>query len=145
MDQKTSVKIFVLVAGFVSIYHIILGLIGTFAPGPAVASIANTVFGVTVDPTPQFFYFAKFISALFITFGLMMALVAKKPYQYGHFAWVAVAYFVIRIFDRLVFFDLLNSALGTTMSRNMVTVIPLTIIVLCLIFLRPKSSSTPKR
>jgi hypothetical protein len=144
MDNNTSVKIFSGLAWFVAIYHLLLGLIGTLAPGSMVVSVAQTVFGVTLNPTAQFFVLSKFISAYMILMGIMMLFVAKKPYQYGALAWAAVIYFAIRIFNRLVFFGLLNEAFGTTMARNMVTVIPLAIIAIGLVIFRPRSSDKKK-
>ncbi len=139
MDQKTSVKIFVILAWIVSIYHLILGLIGIFAPDSVIVSVAQSVFGVTASGSAEFFVLAKFISAYMILMGIMMAFVAKKPYQFGVLAWAAVCFFAIRVFNRLAFFGLLNEAFGTTMARNMLTVIPITILAIGLAIFMPRS------
>lgn len=140
MDQKISVKIFVTLAWIVSVYHLILGLIGVFAPTSIIISVAQSVFGISVTGSAEFFVLAKFIAAYMILMGIMMAFVAKKPYQYGMLAWAAVVFFAIRVFNRLVFFGLLNEAFGTTMARNMITVIPITLIAIGLAVFMPRSA-----
>lgn len=140
MNQKTSVKIFVVLAWIVSIYHLALGAIGVFAPSSTVISVAQSVFGITATGSAEFFVLAKFIAAYMILMGIMMAFVAKKPYQYGALAWAAVVFFAIRVFNRLAFFGILNEAFGTTMARNMVTVIPITLIAIGLAVFMPRSA-----
>ena len=141
MDKNISIKIFIVLAWFVSIYHLILGIIGTFAPQGTVISIAQSVFGVAIEATPQFFVLSKFIAALFIMLGITMAFVAKNPQKHGHLAWAVIVYFAIRIFNRISHFSLLNEAFGTTMQRNIMTVIPILIIAIGLIICMPRGKS----
>ena len=137
MDQKKSIKIFVALAWFVSIYHLLLGLIGTFAPGSTVVSVAEFAFGVAIDPTAQFFVLSKFIAAYMILMGLLMFFVAREPERFGKLAWAVIIFFAIRVFNRLVFFDVLNGAFGTTMSQNMMTVIPISLVAIGLAIYMP--------
>ncbi len=74
-----------------------------------------------------------------IAFGLMMGLVALKPYRYSRFMWVAVALIAIRIFDRIFFFDTLKQTFNTTSTGNLWTIIPIVLFALGLIIFRPKT------
>ncbi|MCH7850905.1 MAG: hypothetical protein IH845_04655 [Nanoarchaeota archaeon] len=139
-SSDTKLKVFKGVAWFAGLYHILLGLIGTFAPTGLVLSIVSGVFGVVPTASDQFFYLTKFISAYMIAFGFMLVLMAREPKKYSIFVWPAVTMFGIRIFDRIVFFDLLNSAFGSTMLMNMRTIIPISILILIFIYTRPKNN-----
>lgn len=137
MAKDNKLLWFKIVAWFGAIYHIILGLIGTFAPNNIVISVAEATYRVAITSSSQFFYLAKFLSAYMIAFGFMLALLAYNPKKFRIFIWPAVALFAIRIFDRLVFFKLLNEALGSTMGGNLITVAVAAIMGLLLILLRP--------
>lgn len=143
MKSQTSMKVFRFLAWFVSIYHVLLGVAATFGNTDFVISVASRVYNITlnVDPT-VFITFARFVGSYMIAFGLMMALVALKPYEYRHMAWVAVALFGLRIFDRLVFFSVLQQAFHVTVSDNLMTVVPIGLIALGLIIFRPKASQS---
>mgnify|MGYP001582291778 CR=1 FL=1 len=141
MQPASSFKIFRVVAWIASIYHIILGLLGTFASADIVVPIASSVYGITPQVNPQFLYMAKFIAAYMLAFGVMMGFVALKPREHRDLVWAAVILFGIRVFDRLVYFNLLQEAFGTDMARNLVTVVPIAIIAICLLAFRPRLSA----
>ena len=142
MNKNTSVKIFRGFAWFAGVYHLILGLVGTLASGDTVVSIASAVYGITTTISPQFLYMAKFISAYMIAFGIMLVFIGSDPYRYRKLAWAAVVMFAIRIFDRLVFFSLLQEAFGVSMSKNLVTVVTVSIIALGLIVFMPREEKS---
>jgi hypothetical protein len=76
-----------------------------------------------------------------ISFGLMMALLAMKPYEYRRIAWVGAILIIIRIFDRVVFFSVLQKTLGVTLMNSLPTLIVIALMALGLIFLIPKEQS----
>ncbi len=141
MQSSDSLKVFRFLAGFVSVYHFILALIGIFGSTGFVVSVVNRVYGATPEINAQFLYLAKFISVYMIVFAIAMALLAWKPIQYRNLVWLPITLFGIRIIQRFVFFDLLNEAFQTTMARNLQVIIPIAILSIALFILRPKSEA----
>jgi len=141
MKSKTSITIFKIVAWYAGLYHIILGLLGTFANSNIVISVASKVYGISVVSSSQFLYLAKFISAYMIAFGIMLLFLGINPQKYKALIIPAIILFVVRIFDRLVFFDLLQDAFGSTMQQNIITISIAAIIAILLFVFRPKSEA----
>ncbi len=142
MQSRMSLNIFRFVAGFASIYHLLLGLVATFASAGFVISIASSVYGITINIDPNIFIsLARFVGSYMIAFGLMMGLVALKPTLYRNFAWVAVILFALRLFDRLVFFDTLEKALNITWASSIPTIVVVTLMAVSLIIFMPKKQS----
>lgn len=139
MDTKT--KIFRVVAGFVGIYHIVLGAVATFG-GSSLVGLVAKLYNISPTLDSQFLYLAKFIAAYGIAFGVMMAMVAYNPQKYYMLAWGAIVLFAVRIFDRLFYFDLLKEAFDPTMGQNLITVFTIGILGLALFIYMPKKSGT---
>ncbi len=141
MQTNTRLNIFRFLAGFVSVYHFGLALIGIFGSADFIATVVNRVYGVTPAIDAQFLYLAKFISVYMIVFAIAMAILAWKPVQYRNLVWLPITLFGIRIIQRIVFFDLLVEAFQTTMARNLQVIIPIAILLVALFILRPKSET----
>ena len=135
-------KVFKIVTWIGSIYHILLGLIGTFASSDTIYSIVNSVYGVNPTQGAEFIVFAKFISVYMIAFGIMLGILAYNPTRYKILVWPAVILFGIRIVERTVFFGLIAEAFQITTPQNMKTVVTITIMALLLLLLRPKTSQS---
>lgn len=133
--------IFRITSGFISIYHFLLGLCGTFASTETVTKIVKTVYKADVILTPQLAYIVKFISAYFIAFAIAMAVLAIKPIQYRNVLWVAVGLFSFRILDRILFMDTLKEAFGENFSADYFTLGTITVLLIILIVTRPKEQS----
>ena len=142
MQSKTSLGIFRFLAGFVSVYHFILGLIGTFASSETVVWVVNRVYGVNPTVDAQFIYLSKFIAAYMIAFAVSTAILAWKPIEYRKLVWVPITLFSIRVIERLVFFGLLTEAFQVTMARNLQVVIPIAILAIALYYFRPREGAT---
>jgi hypothetical protein len=142
MQSKTSLGIFRFLAGFVSVYHLILGLIGTFASTETVVWVVTRVYGVVPTIDAQFTYLAKFIAAYMIVFAITTAILAWKPVEYRKLVWVPITLFTIRIIERLVFFGLLTEAFQITMARNLQVIIPIAIIAVALYYFKPKAGTS---
>ena len=139
MDSKKSLLVFKVVAWYISIYHAVLALIGTFAGPETVGAIAARVYGITPYITAQFAVTAKFASAYMLAFAVMMGLVAYSPEKYRVFIYPAIVLFLLRIFDRIVYAGQINEAFGTTMSQNMVTIVIAAACALLLYAFRPSA------
>lgn len=69
-----------------------------------------------------------------------MAILAWKPAQYRILIWVPITLFTVRVIERLVFFEDLQSIYKIDMSQNLRIVIPIAILAVALYYLRPRSS-----
>lgn len=140
MQSKTSLSIFKFLAGFVSVYHLVLGLIAIFGTTSLVTSAVTMVYGVTPTIDPQFLYMVKFIGAYMIVFSIATAILAYNPVQYRKLVWVPIGLFVIRILERLIFFGLLGEAFHITFAQDLRVMIPIAILAIALYYFRPRSS-----
>lgn len=132
-------SLFTSVALLVAVYHGILGAMGTFASPELAASVIQMTYGVSLEFGTQTLYLIKFISAYMLAFALVMYMLSKDPIKYRHLVWVPITLFSVRIFDRLFFFDMLNSGFGMTIQRDLITVAIIGAIALVLYIYRPKS------
>lgn len=138
MNTKNGLAIFRALAWFAGIYHVLLGLAGTFLSADFIADVVSKVYGVNANIDAQFLASARFASSYLLAFGVMMVLVAMKPREYRLFVVPAVVMFATRVFDRLAYFDVLQDAFGITMTQNLQTVVPVALIALGLFFFRPQ-------
>ena len=140
-DMKTYLSLRLL-AGFMGIYHVLMGLFGIVS-GQMAARVGQVMWGAHVTVDPQFSYLAKFLAAYVIAFGLMLLFVAKDPVRYGSLVYVAALLGAIRIAERLIFADELQAAFSIGISRTIWTVVVVAVLNLGLILLKPKSSDQP--
>lgn len=141
MTQKARMKIFRGIAGYMSFYHLIFSLLVIFFGEWGMATTSKILYGADVVITPQTLYFSKFIAAYGIAFGVMMLLLALQPERYRNIVWAAVALVVVRVFERIFFYDLLNEAFGITMSSNIITITIISIFAGALVLFMPKEKS----
>jgi|SRR3989344_206603 len=141
MNSKKSLAIFQFLAGFVSVYHFILGILGTFASPETVLWVTSKVYGISATPDAQFIYLTKFISAYMIAFAIATAILAWKPVGYQKLVWVPITLFSLRVVERLFFFDLLTQAFNITMTRNLQVIVPIGILAIALYYFRPTTKN----
>ena len=134
-----SLKPIKVLAGFIGIYHIILGLIGSIS-GELGAQAARAIFDARVDITPQFSYLVKYLGAYTIAFGVMMLLVAWNPVKYRLFIYVGILLIAVRITQRLIFASQLESAFGISWGRNLLNTTIIALLALGLYLFRPKET-----
>lgn len=140
MGKETSLKIFRFLAGFISVYHLTLGLIGTFGSASLILFAVNRIYGAVPEVDVQFLVLARFISVYFIVFAVAMGLLAWKPLKYRNFVWLPIVLFSVRIIERIVTFDLISEAFGTTMGRNLQIIVPIGLLLVLLFVFRPKNN-----
>src|SRR5260370_714747 len=68
-------KPFTALAGFMGVYHLLIGILGLVS-GEMAARVGAAVYGAHVEVTPLFSYMAKYLAAYVITFGVMMLFMA---------------------------------------------------------------------
>jgi len=130
-------KPFKALAGFMGIYHLLIGILGLVS-GEVAARVGAAVYGAHVEVTPLFSYMAKYLAAYVIAFGVMMLFLASDPVKYRKLVSVAVILAAVRILSRLVFSSELQAAFGIGMNRSLMTIAAVAILNLGLIVLMPK-------
>ena len=93
MNRHTGIR---LLAGFMGIYHILMGILGIVS-GSTAAWGARVLWHATVTVDPQFSYLAKFLGAYVVAFGVMMLFIFKDPVRYSGLVYPAVVVAVLRI------------------------------------------------
>jgi hypothetical protein len=136
MNQHTGIK---LLAGFMGIYHILMGILGIVS-GSTAAWGAHVLWHANVVVDPQFSYLAKFLGAYVVAFGVMMLFIAKDPVRYGSLVYAAIVVAVLRIAERLIFAAELKSTFGIGMDRTIITIIVVGALNLGLLLLKPRES-----
>jgi hypothetical protein len=137
MNRYIGIK---LLAGFMGIYHILMGVLG-IASGSLAAWGAHALWHANVTVDPQFTYLAKFLGAYVVAFGIMMLFIAKDPVRYGSLVYPAVVVAVLRIGERLMFANELKTAFGVGMDRTIGTIIVVGILNGALLVLKPREDS----
>jgi hypothetical protein len=137
VEEMNTYKPFKAVAGFMGVYHVLIGILG-LASGDVAARVGAAVYGAHVEVTPMFSYMAKYLAAYVIGFGVMMLIMASDPVKYRKLVYVAVLLAVIRILSRLVFASELQAAFGIGMNRSLLTIAIVAILNLGLLLLMPK-------
>ncbi len=101
---------YIVVRGFLWIictYHVVAGVAATFFKDTAVG-VGGVLFGVSITMTPQAELLVRYLGAFAISFGLMTAFAALDPQRNTKIIYGAVVYFLVRAFDRIVFWKLLQ-------------------------------------
>jgi hypothetical protein len=138
MKRYTGIK---LLAGFMGIYHILMGVLGIVS-GSWAAWGAHALWHANVTVDPQFTYLAKFLGAYVVAFGIMMLFIAKDPVRYGALVYPAVVVALLRIGERLVFAGELKSAFGIGMDRTIGTIIVVGLLNGALLVLKPRETDS---
>lgn len=98
-DTKLSLKIILWV---VSVYHILIGLLGIFAKEKAVF-IAKSFFNFNLTLTPEMNWIINPFTAYILVFGFFMAVAASNPVKYKSIVYVGVGLFALRVVQRIIF------------------------------------------
>ena len=141
MNRHTGIR---LLAGFMGIYHILMGILGIVS-GSTAAWGARVLWHATVTVDPQFSYLAKFLGAYVVAFGVMMLFIAKDPVRYAGLVYPAVVVAVLRIAERLIFAGELKTAFGIGMDRTIMTIVIVGALNLGLLILKPREPYLPSR
>lgn len=136
MNHHTGIKV---LAGFMGVYHILMGVFG-IASASMAAWAAHALWHATVNVDAQFTYLAKFLGAYVVGVGVMLLFIAKDPVRYGALVYPAILVGVLRIAERLVFANELKSAFGIGMDRTIGTIIVVGALNLGLFLLKPREA-----
>jgi hypothetical protein len=141
MTKQNTHNFFRILTGFIATYHLLLGICGIFLDAARMGFIVQLTYGVVPSLDPQFIYMTKFISVYFLVVAALAFFITVNPVKYAKLAWILIGLFIVRIIDRLVFFDALTQAFGITMAHNIITLIPITLLAIGLIAFMPKATT----
>ena len=88
--------------------------------------------------TPEHGVVIRFIGAFVLTFGIMMGFAAIKPKENRYIIYGGALFFVIRILDRLLSADVLQTSFNSTQSQNITHIIFMFLMMLGLIIFAPR-------
>ncbi len=91
----------------ICVYHMVAGIAATFFKEAAV-KLGSLLFGVSITMTPQAELLVRYLGAFAISFGVMVAFAALDPAKNTKIIYGAVIYFLVRAFDRIAFWGLLE-------------------------------------
>lgn len=93
-----------ILAGFVGVYHIMLGLLLLFS-GEMAIKAAKSMAGMTIIGSPELGVVGEVLACYIIAFGLMMGLAAWNPIKNRSLITIGLVLFVLRLLQRIVFAD----------------------------------------
>jgi hypothetical protein len=88
-----------------------------FISGEMAAKIAASVFGMTLNVTPQLHYLTKLLGIYAAVFGVLALMVAARPVEYRQLTFVIVALYAARILNRVIFLGQFMDAFQATAFR----------------------------
>ena len=91
----------------ICVYHIGAGIAATFFKDLA-EKVGGFLFGVSITMDPQAELLVRYLGAFGISFGVMTALAAIDPEKNTKIIYGAIVYFLVRAFDRVAFWSLLQ-------------------------------------
>jgi hypothetical protein len=134
MDKRLGLQ---LVLWSICIYHVVLGACGLLSEDLA-ARLADVLFGMKVNPTPQLNYIVKVLGIYAIMFGLLAATAARKPERHPVLLNLIILLYVLRILDKIIFANLFITAFSAPPSRVWLDVACLAAFGLAVAFLKPR-------
>ncbi len=93
-----------ILAGFVSFYHVVLGLLMLFS-GEMAIKAAKSMAGMTIIGSPVLGIMGEILACYIIAFGLMMGLAAWNPIKNRSLITVGLVLFTLRLLQRIIFAD----------------------------------------
>ena len=97
-------------------YHVILGL-AAFLDESTAKWLANLVFGITLEPTPQLSYIVKLLGVYVVTFGLVAGVASKAPEKHPLLLNLIVVLYLLRIANKVAFSSLFTTAFASAPER----------------------------
>ncbi|MFA5335383.1 MAG: hypothetical protein WC324_00520 [Candidatus Omnitrophota bacterium] len=136
MEKKPYVFLKVLL-WLVALYHIAGGIAATFSQQFAL-QLGYMLFGVNISITPETQVLVRYLGAFAVTFGLLMVFAALDPAKNRKIVYGGIAYFLIRAFDRVVFWKVISECSAGPLP-NWGRIALILFFGIALFVLRPKS------
>jgi hypothetical protein len=129
-----------IVLWLIALYHIILG-VAAFVSLPLTLWLAQALFGVSVELTPQASYIIRLLGVYVLAFGVLVAMLALDPSKHSSLLAVVAILYVCRILNKIVFMDLFATAFGATLTRGWIDVAMLAGFGVAVLLLWPRAQA----
>ncbi|MCA9253741.1 MAG: hypothetical protein KDA54_21645 [Phycisphaerales bacterium] len=100
---------------FISASHVALG--AAIALSERLQGFMATLYGVTLEIEPQMQYMLRPLGAFMMALGVAAGAAALRPLRHQPIIWGFVGLFVVRVFQRIVFHDLIAERFGISSSK----------------------------
>jgi hypothetical protein len=137
MNKRLALQ---LVLWSICIYHIVLGACGFLSEDLAVR-LADLLYGMKVDPTPQLSYMVKLLGIYAVLFGLLVATAALAPERHSTLLNLIIVLYGLRILNRMVYSRLYAQAFAVTPTRFWVETALLLAFGLAVALLKPRTAT----
>jgi hypothetical protein len=124
----------------ICVYHVFLG-VGAFLSESWAVRLADAVFGMTVQPTPQLSYIVKLLGVYALVFGLMAGIAAREPRRHLSLLNVIVLLYVCRFLNKVFQVDLFTAAFDASPQRTWLDVALLAAFGAAVFFLKPRGTT----
>jgi hypothetical protein len=137
MSKRFALQL-VLVA--ICVYHLVLGGCAFLSEDLAVW-LADALFSVRVEPTPQVNYLVKLLGIYAILFGLLAATAARAPERHPALLNLVIVLYILRVLNKLVFADLFVRAFNAPPARTWIDIAMLVAFGLAVALLKPRGTA----
>jgi hypothetical protein len=138
--NRRSVLRFTLV--LICAYHLILGL-AAFSDEGTAKWLAEIIFGITLQLTPQLSYIIKLLGVYLMAFGLVAGVAATAPERFSTLLHLVVVLYALRIANKLIFSDLFTVAFAAAPERVWIDLVLLAAFGGTVAALRPSRAGNP--
>ncbi len=118
MNKKVALQLVLLA---ICIYHLVLGL-AAFLSEDTAKWLAEALFSIKMQPTPQLTYVVKLLGVYVVLFGLMAAVAAYDPQRHPILLDLVIVLYVLRILNKVIFWELFTTAFGAPPARTWIDV-----------------------
>lgn len=118
MNKKMALQIVLLL---ICAYHLVLGVAAFLSEDTAVW-LAELLFGIRIQPTPQLSYIVKLLGVYVVSFGLMAGVAALAPERYPILLNLVIMLYVFRVLNKIIFSDLFIAAFAAPPIRTWIDV-----------------------
>jgi hypothetical protein len=136
MSKRLALQI---VLWAICLYHVVLGG-GAFLSEDVAAWLAELLFSIKLEPTPQLSYVVKLLGVYALVFGLVSGTAALAPERHPTLLNLVIALYALRVLNKLVFSELFTRAFAAPPARTWIDIAMLTAFGLAVALLKPRKA-----
>lgn len=126
----------------IAAYHLATGAVLIWS-GDLSIRLARTLYGWTIEGSPELGILGELLGCYAIAFGLMMAVAARDPVAYRSSITIGVALIVLRLFQRAYFSAKIIEVFQVAPARHWTAFVLLLLLAAGLVLLRWHVSRAP--
>ena len=138
MNKLSALRI---ILAIICVAHLVLGMCALVAPADALAKVAAASYGASLDITPQMHHVIRILGAFMVAVGVMAGMAAYQPGKHRGIIVGIVLLLVIRVAQRLIFHDEIQTHFGLSNARIWSQAIFFLATAAALLLLRPKADA----